>query len=76
MQRLEARLVQYTALVDHRLYHQEELYAAAMQAIEKEESDMIQLADTRRFGARHLVVMALVAIGQFLLSIGSVMHII
>ncbi len=52
-----------TGFVAHRLHHQEERFASAMLAIEKEESGMVRLADTRRFGARHLVVIALVAAG-------------
>jgi len=64
-----------TGFVAHRLHHQEERFASAMQAIEKEESGMVQISDTRRFGARHVVVIALVGTG-LLIGIQGVLQLI
>ncbi len=75
MQLLAGLVLVGTGFVAHRLHHQEERYASAMQAIEKEESGMVQLADTRRFGARHLVAIALVGTGLSI-SIGGILRVV
>jgi hypothetical protein len=68
-------LLMGTGFVAHRLHHQEERHASALREIEKEESGMIQLPGAQWYGARQLVVVALVAAG-LLLSIEALRHMV
>lgn len=60
-----------TGFVAHRLHHQEEAHASVLRAIEKEENGMIQLPSGQWYGARQLVVGALVAAGILLAAEAS-----
>jgi hypothetical protein len=63
---LSGLLLVGTGFVAHRLKRQEERYATAMRAIEETEPAMVQPIAIGRYGARWLVVVALVAFGVLL----------
>ncbi|WP_176593430.1 hypothetical protein [Sphingobium sp. EM0848] len=52
-----------TAFVAHRLHHQEGSYAAALRSIEEEEESMLTLSSSGGFGARQIMVVALITVG-------------
>jgi hypothetical protein len=67
MRLIAGAILVFTGFIAHRLRHQEERYASALRAIEQE-TDMVELLDTSRHGARQLVVIALIGAG-FLLAV-------